>query len=61
MAKSVEKEEKGLRWEEGKTRGEERMQEQDTGGFVRKKGADSRWEGSKRCDLPREHMQFGIL
>lgn len=62
MAKSVEKEGKGLGWEEGKTRGEgERMQEQNTGGFVRKKDADSRWEGRKCCDLPGGHGQFGIL
>lgn len=53
MAKSVEMEGKGSRWGEGKMRGEEeRMQEQNTGGFVRKKDAGSRWEGSQCCDLP---------
>lgn len=55
MAKSAEKEGKGLRWEEGKTRGEEeeRMQEQNTGCSVRKKVQIPGGEGVSAAICPR--------
>lgn len=61
MAKSMEKGRKGVRWEERELREEERMQEENIELFLLEKGADSRWEGSKCCSLPRRHVPFGIL